>query len=421
MKRHSPLSDLACRNLKRGAKQLGDGGALYLVPHAGGTKTWVYRYRLRGKPAAFTIGQYPAISLADARDARVQARAAVIRGEHPKEVRAQEDAKRVEAEANTVAHFVKAWFASRRARPADKKGAWSEGYAHRLSLKVERWIVRPIGALPIASVTWRRVQEALDQAPASMRPMLRSVLDAVFRLAIRHDACERNPADAIRDDVHVVPHVPQPAASTLVEARAVLAAVEAGHRCHAGTILCHRLIALTGLRISEATRLRWDYVQDLAGTAPTLDIPAEAMKGGRRGHVVPLAPQAVAVILQARRVGSGPYVFAAEGVPGACVAAKTVQGMLKRTALPVRHVAHGWRAAFSTIMNDAHPSDRQVIDRMLHHVPNGVSDSEGPYNRSQHLERRRQLAILWADRLLAEARPIGEVVGGIVEVTAKAA
>jgi hypothetical protein len=36
---------------------------------------------------------------------------------------------------------------------------------------------------------------------------------------------------------------------------------------------------------------------------------------------------------------------------------------------------------------------------MLAHIPEGVSGSEGAYNRAAFLERRREIAILWAGML----------------------
>lgn len=59
------------------------------------------------------------------------------------------------------------------------------------------------------------------------------------------------------------------------------------------------------------------------------------------------------------------------------------------------HVPHGFRASFSTIMNEGFRSDRQVIDVMLAH---SLKDKvEGACNRAIYLERRRELAQVWAD------------------------
>jgi integrase len=65
-----------------------------------------------------------------------------------------------------------------------------------------------------------------------------------------------------------------------------------------------------------------------------------------------------------------------------------------------QQVPHGWRATFSTIMNERaataeRDSDRKIIDLMLAHVPHGV---EG-VTIGRHMPRRRQIAQEWADLL----------------------
>lgn len=77
------------------------------------------------------------------------------------------------------------------------------------------------------------------------------------------------------------------------------------------------------------------------------------------------------------------------------------------------HVPHGWRSAFSTVMNGRAERthlgaerlviDRLIIDLMLAHVPTGMSATEFRYNRSRYMERRREIAGEWADLLLMGA------------------
>jgi integrase len=56
-------------------------------------------------------------------------------------------------------------------------------------------------------------------------------------------------------------------------------------------------------------------------------------------------------------------------------------------------VPHGWRASFSTILNDLEPGERAEIDRALAHTPK--DKVEAAYNRSQQLARRRALFDRW--------------------------
>lgn len=54
-------------------------------------------------------------------------------------------------------------------------------------------------------------------------------------------------------------------------------------------------------------------------------------------------------------------------------------------------------------MNERFPADRAVIDLMLAHTPTNAV--EGAYNRAAHLKRRKELAQVWADLILAKAKP----------------
>jgi hypothetical protein len=83
----------------------------------------------------------------------------------------------------------------------------------------------------------------------------------------------------------------------------------------------------------------------------------------------------------------------------------TLGYLLNRAGYHGRHVPHGFRAAFSTIMNEwvernGKDHDRQIIDLMLAHVPKGKVESA--YNRAAYMPRRRELALIWANMLSDE-------------------
>jgi hypothetical protein len=76
--------------------------------------------------------------------------------------------------------------------------------------------------------------------------------------------------------------------------------------------------------------------------------------------------------------------------------------LLNRAGYHGHHVPHGFRAAFSTIMNEwaernGKDHDRKVIDLMLAHIPK--EKVEGAYNRAAYMPRPRELAQAWADML----------------------
>jgi hypothetical protein len=67
--------------------KLTDGNGLYLEVKPNGSKLWRYRYRTAGKENLFAVGEYPAISLQDARKARDDARELLKQGIHPSHAR----------------------------------------------------------------------------------------------------------------------------------------------------------------------------------------------------------------------------------------------------------------------------------------------------------------------------------------------
>jgi hypothetical protein len=70
---------------------------------------------------------------------------------------------------------------------------------------------------------------------------------------------------------------------------------------------------------------------------------------------------------------------------------------MRTTLGPRQHVPHGWRATFSTIMNERHPDADRVFDQMLAHRRGGV---EARYNRARYLAHAAERIQEWADLLL---------------------
>ena len=134
------------------------------------------------------------------------------------------------------------------------------------------------------------------------------------------------------------------------------------------------------------------------------------MKAGREQQV-PLARQAVEVLRAARRLtGRGPLVFPNARHAHRPMSENAIGYLLNRAGYHGRHVPHGWRATFSTVMNERHRADRRVINLMLAHAPD--DKTEAAYNRALHLDRRRELAQLWADMLLQGAAELRMLVEG---------
>lgn len=100
-----PLTDRAIKNLKPNAKasKYSDGGGLYLFVPASGSKLWRMAYRFLGKQKTLYIGAYPAISLAEARSRRDDAKHEIAEGIDPAEEIRREKIRQQFAAGNTFA------------------------------------------------------------------------------------------------------------------------------------------------------------------------------------------------------------------------------------------------------------------------------------------------------------------------------
>jgi integrase len=140
-------------------------------------------------------------------------------------------------------------------------------------------------------------------------------------------------------------------------------------------------------------------------------------------HRVPLSAAAVDVLRAVRPFTGGKGLVFPGGRESAKPLSENAVGYLyNREGWKGRHVPHGWRSSFSTIMNArierSHPgaerltTDRLVIDLMLAHTPAGMSHTELIYNRHAYMERRRELAEEWSGLILEGADLLSAVVEG---------
>jgi integrase len=245
-------------------------------------------------------------------------------------------------------------------------------------------------------------------APETAR-RVRQRISAVFVYSVALGIGETDPAAIVRGAMAPVIKTRQPAITDLAEARKVLAAVES-QPAHPTTKLANRLLALTAVRPGELRAARWEEFEGLDGKQPLWRIPAERMKM-KKEYLVPLSHQAVEVITATRALnGRCPLVIPSSRHAHHPLSENSIGYLLNRAGYHGRHVPHGWRATFSSTMNEAFRSDRHVIDLMLAHAPK--DKTEAAYNRAIHMERRRELAQLWADMLLENAIDLPTVLIG---------
>jgi integrase len=382
---------------------------LYVTP-AGG-KLWRLRYEIGRKEKLLSIGPYPSVGVADARQAATNAKRLLREGKDPAVEKRLRRLQVVTDAGTTFEPIAREWHAM-------NKGHWVEQHAYDILHSLERDVFPDLGAAPIKSITAANILSVLrkieNRHAIETARRIRQRISAVFVYAVASGRAENDPAAAVQKAMKPVRKGRQPAITNLEQAREILRRAEATPASPV-TKLALRLLALTALRPGTLITTPWVELDDLDPGTPIWQVPAARMKlrlqyksDEARDHMVPLARQAVDVIKALHELtGRTPYLFPNQRHAHRPASENAIGYLLNRAGYHHRHVPHGWRATFSTVMNERYKHDRHIIDLMLAHVP---KDSvEGAYNRAEHLERRIELAQAWADLIMAEQMPIDEL------------
>lgn len=409
------LSDVKARKAAAAERdyKLADEKGLFLLVRANGGKLWRMKYRHGGKEKLLSFGPYPDVTLAEARDKRDAARRLLREGIDPAAEKKRAAQAEQPKEAHTFESVAREWHGL-------QKGRWVPVHADDVLRSLERDVFPTIGAMPIAGIEAHDVLDMLraieGRGSIETAKRIRQRISAVFVLAISKRIARDNPAAMLEHALLPKKKAKrQPAITDLTELRSLLDKAERSGASPV-TLCASRLLALTAVRPGVVRGARWSEFKDLTDAEPYWHIPAERMKLTLErkdeeafDHIVPLAPQAAAVLHAIKPLtGAGDLVFPGHRHAHLPLSENAIGYLYNRAGWHRRHVPHGWRAAFSTIMNEranlaGRQSDRQVIDLMLAHTPE--SKVESAYNRAQFMERRREIAIEWADLLTAGLMP----------------
>ncbi|MBM3564732.1 MAG: DUF4102 domain-containing protein [Alphaproteobacteria bacterium] len=371
----------------------------------GGSQTWVIQTRVlrEGKwsQTRVTLGRYPAMTLADAREkARAVAQQASA-GRDPRHAakldRAAMEAASRETFKSVGEDFIRRWVQRKGRRPATKA-------AYRTALlgsSVEEWQNRPI-----ASITRREIREKLEatveQAPIKANRFL-AHWSRFFGWCLEMDLIEIDPTAGI---TRPAPEKARDRFLSLEETRAVWAAMTKSESFMAPVF---KLLLLTGQRRGEIAALRWSEVMDLEGGDPRLEFPGERTKN-HRPHVVPLAAQAAEILREAakhRIYGSdrrlSDFVFTTTGdnpFSGFTKAkADLDQAAEKILEASIPHwTIHDMRRTVATHMNGELGIEPHVVEAVLNHISGAAKAGvAGTYNKAAYLPQRRAALSAWAN------------------------
>jgi integrase len=290
------------------------------------------------------------------------------------------------------------WFGVRRHE-------WSPGYADKVLARLENDVFPYIGKRQVGDVTPPELLEVLRRIEA------RGVIETAHRA---HESCSQvfryavgkglAAGDVARDLKGLLrrPKVKHFPAVTKPDRLAELLRAMYGY---VGTPVVRAALRLTPMLLLRPGELRHMTWSELQLDDALLVVPAARMKRELDGklhgppHLVPLSRQAVVVLRDLQQLtGGGTYVFRGERHHDRPMSENTVNAALRAMGFGADEVvAHGFRATARTILAERLGVEEGVIEAQLAH---SVRDSLGrAYNRTEHLDARREMLQRWSDYL----------------------
>ncbi|MEN9391603.1 MAG: hypothetical protein RL017_901 [Pseudomonadota bacterium] len=381
------LTDTQIRSAKLAAKgqskTLPDANGLQLyITHTG--KYWRIRYRFNNKQQIMALGEYPTLSLVEARQKLAQIKKLLNDDINPL-------LERKKSYQSNFEQIAWEWFENWQ---KDK----SEKSINVTKSRLQNIVIPKIGNYPIDKITTLTIVELVkaiaDTGTIDTAYRILNKIAQIFRYAMIKGYLNYNPASFKPSDVlpsYKATNLPRIDAKELGE---LLRAIEV-YQGTPATRVAIKLLALTFVRTGELIGAKWS---EFDFNNARWDIPAERMKM-KTPHIVPLAKQTISLLKSLHQIsGNNEYLFPSEirtsktGV----ISNGTILGALKRMGYQGKMTGHGFRGLASTILHEQEYNHDHIELQLAHAPRNAVSAA---YNHALYLAPRTKMMQDWADYL----------------------
>jgi integrase len=365
------------------------GEGLYLQVTGTGTRSWLFRYQLRGRRIEMGLGAYPLNSLAAAREKVLDCRRAIAAGRNPLEERRAVARATSALSATTFDDVATEYIAAQKAGWHNPKSPaqWKASLTAYASPHIGQSPVDTISVNDVLAVL-KPIWSSKTETASRVRGRIEAILDYAKARGIRQGD---NPARWKGNLDHLLPakarvrkvkHHEAVPIETLPKVMATLAKMEGA------APLAVRFVILTAGRAGEVTGAKWREVDTERDLWTVPDIRMKA----KREHRVPLSNQALTVLREAAAIRQDEHVFPG-GVHGKPLSLTSLMKALRKAGAGEATV-HGLRSTFRDWAAERDHASRELAEAALAHV---VGDAtERAYARSDLLERRREMMQRWA-------------------------
>jgi integrase len=351
-----------------------------------GTKTFSYRYSYKGTDKRYTLGEYPALKLQDARKKAQKLRAIVDDGKDPQYQKLIEKKKDTPPTVEELAErFIKQHVSQ--LRPATQNS-----YTHRINKK----IVPEFGKFRIEDLTRRMILNYLEEMVFEdgqdvNANRVRAIFSSMLSFGMDKDIIDHNIVKTIK------PVGRETARERLYSSDEIRALWLSFEEMREPVQSLFKMLLLTGQRKSETQSMRWDQIE-----GDVWKIPSQSTKGDRT-HYVPLNEMAMELLEGVKPLtGGSEWVFESFYHPGSHL--KNVHGSVE-TIQELSGVEdfriHDLRRTAASNMARL-GTDRTVLGKLLNHKGlSGDSAITAVYDRYEYMKEKRIALAKW-ERSLQE-------------------
>ncbi|WP_336014784.1 tyrosine-type recombinase/integrase [Acinetobacter pittii] len=389
------LTDAKIKTLKPQEKvyRLLDADRLYIEVRPTGVKVWRLKYVLNGKESSMSLGEYPSVTLADARQLKDEVRAKLAKGIDPVDSRKKERQAMQGKVANTFDNIAKEYLEQRLNNKSDiYKTSFITSLKKDISPVIGKKDVKDVTAADVLKIiqnTVKRVSKQKNFGTGETTAIQnRKFVGAVMRYAIATLRAVNDPTYAVRDVIER-PKINHAKPLDRDERRTIRTNIDNYNGSetvqNAGYILLYSM-----LRSVEIRKMEWAWVDF---DKRLVEFPREVMKKYRL-HVLPMSDQVYNVLQkQYKNSGNKKHVFPAIYKPDGMLDKSTLNRMLKYIGLN-DVTSHDFRATASTLLYEM-GYEEAWIERQLAHAES--NKTKASYDHSQHLDARRKMMQDWAD------------------------
>ena len=364
-----------------------DSGGLQLHVFSNGGKYWRLAYRFEGKQKTYSIGIYPEVSLAEAREKREEIKKLIKANIDPMATKKEQELE--EGGFNTFQHVALEWYSK-------KQTIWAASTANKVKRRLDADILPYLGSLLIAEITAPILLHTIQRIETrSVDTAYRALEECgqIFRYGIATGKTLHDPSVAIRGALTKRSKNHFAAIIEPKEVGALLRAIDDFN----GTFVVKSALQLAPLffvRIGELRTAKWSEI-DFERAEWRYFITKT-----KQNHIVTLSTQALKILSELKQLtGNYEYVFVGGRDPNRPMSDAAINAALRRMGYDTKTemTGHGFRAMARTILHERLGMDRDVIEHQLaHRVPDALGAA---YNRTRFLEQRKRMMQEWANYL----------------------